>query len=98
METDYKIKRAVRTGQCPKEEAIDHVEFEASKIDLSSLSDHAYTKAKDQKEGLLKLAKDIQKISVLVESRKEDETNSSALLYLLAMLSERICRDPSEGA
>ena len=68
---------------------IDHVELEASKIDLTSLTDHAYTIAKDKKEGLLKLAKDLQKITVLVESRHENETNSLALLYLLAMLSER---------
>jgi hypothetical protein len=94
--SEYEIRKAVRTGRCPKADAIDHVELEASKIDLSSLTDHAYTKAKDRKEGLLKLAKDLQKITVLVESRQENETNSSALLYLLAMLSERICRDPTK--
>jgi hypothetical protein len=95
--SEYEIRKAVRTGRCPKEDAIDHVELTASKIDLSELTDHAYTKAKDRKEGLLKLAKDLQKITVLVESRQENETNSSALLYLLAMLSERICRDPTKG-
>ena len=72
--SDYEIRKAVRTGRCPKDEAIDYVELEASKIDLGTLTDHAYTVAKDKKEGLLKLAKDLQKITVLVESRQENET------------------------
>lgn len=94
--TEYEIKKAVRTGLCPKDEAIDYAERKASEIDLTGLTDHDYEVAKDKKNDLHHLAQALQKITILVESRREDETNNSAVLYLLALLSERICRDSTK--
>jgi hypothetical protein len=92
----YDIQKAVRTGQWAKDDAIDHAQSMASRVVLPDGTDPTYTQKKDERDEWKQLARDLQKTSVLVESRREDETNSSAMLYLLAMLSERVCRDASK--
>ena len=81
----YDIQKAVRTGQWAKDDAIDHAQSMASKVVLPAGTDPSYTQKKDERDEWKQLARDLQKTSVLVESRREDETNSSAMLYLLAI-------------
>ena len=96
--TRSEILTAVKTGLLAKDEAIAFCDAEADKIDLSSVGDKDYTRAKDVQKGWIEMSKTLESLKVLVESRNEDESNTSALLYNLALLSSSICGETKKKA
>ena len=92
--TRSELITAVKTGVLSKDEGVAHCDGKADAIDLESVANEGYQRAKDEQKYWLELSKTLEATKVLVESRNEDESNSSSLLYNLALLSSTIC---SEG-
>ena len=89
---------AVKTGALSKDEAVAYCDGQADSIDLSTVDEKDYTRAKDTQKSWLELSKTLDAAKVLVESRNEDESNSSSLLYNLALLSSTICSEGKKKA
>ena len=93
------LMTAVKTGRLSRDDAVFHCESKAEDIDLESFGKDdkdAYDMAKDKRDSWLKLSETLQKLTVLTESRLEDESNTSAPLFNLALLSERVCTTASK--
>jgi hypothetical protein len=83
---------AVKTGLWAKEDAIHFCEVKASEIDLSpNLEDKVFRANELAQKNWHRTAEALRRLPVYTESRLEDETNTSALLYNMALLSEKLC-------
>ena len=83
---------AVKTGLWAKEDAIHFCEVKASEVNLSpSLEDKEFRANELAQKNWHRTGDAIRRLPVYTESRMEDESNTSAMLYNLALLSERVC-------
>jgi hypothetical protein len=83
---------AVKTGLWAKEDAIHYCEIKASEVDLSpTLEDKVFRAHELEQKNWHRTGDAIRRLPVYAESRLEDESNTSAMLYNLALLSERVC-------
>ena len=85
------ILRAVQQGLYPKDDAIQFCTDKADAIKLLEIPDERLRRMTAIKEEWRNGAADLRTMKVDCESRREDESNTSALLYILALLSARIC-------
>lgn len=89
---------AVKTGVLSKDDAVAFCNNQADQIDLSQATDKDYPRLKDEHKSWLEMSKTLDDVRVLVESRNEDESNSSSLLYNLALISSTVCSEGKKKA
>ena len=85
------IMKAVQQGLYPKDDAVEHCMRMADAIRLIEVPDEKLRRMTAVKDEWRSGASDLRTMKVDCESRREDESNTSALLYILALLSMRIC-------